>query len=1012
MSDRAAQPRVTQGGDAPPPLAGPLPPLTSLDPAGSFAGRHIGPRPADTAAMLEVVGHPSLDALVDACVPEGVRDREPLALPPAQGEAAVLALLRERAAANEVFTSMIGLGYHGTVTPPVIQRTVLENPAWYTAYTPYQPEISQGRLEALINFQTTVADLTGLPVAGASMLDEATAAAEAMTLVRRAGRAKAEAVFVVDADTLPQTLGVLQTRAEPLGIRLHVADLTDGWPTDLPEAGAFGVLLSYPGASGAVRDHRALAAAAHEAGASVVVAADLLALTLLEAPGEWGADVACGTTQRFGVPMGYGGPHAGYLSVREGLARQLPGRLVGVSVDADGDVAYRLALQTREQHIRREKATSNICTAQVLLAVMAGAYAVYHGPEGLAAIAARVHRSATTLAGWLRSGGLELVHDRFFDTIEVRVPGRAREVLAAAAQRRINLRPVDADTVAVACDETTTPAILRAVAASFGIAADDASLDDGGLAGWGDDGALPPELRRRTPFLTHPVFSAHRSETAMLRYLRSLSDKDLALDRTMIPLGSCTMKLNAAAEMAAITWPEFADLHPFVPAEQARGYARLIEELCAGLAEITGYASVSVQPNAGSQGEFAGLLAIRGYHRSRGEDERDVCLIPSSAHGTNAASAVMAGMRVVVVACDEAGNVDLAELRSKVAQHAGRLAALMITYPSTHGVFETDIQDICAAVHDAGGQVYVDGANLNAMVGLARPGRFGSDVSHLNLHKTFCIPHGGGGPGVGPVAVREHLVPFLPGHPVVDTGASGPVVSAAPWGSAGILPISWAYLRLMGPDGLTRATEHAILAANYLAARLREHYPVLYTGTNGLVAHECILDIRPLTRATGVTNDDIAKRLIDFGFHAPTMSFPVAGTLMVEPTESEDKAELDRFVEAMVAIRGEIEKVATGEYDRTDNPLRNAPHTLAMVAGEWDRPYPRSTAVHPVPRLKDRGYLSPVRRIDQAYGDRNLVCSCPPPEAFADPEPQEVAGRTAGAPDDLGTVADVVGARN
>ncbi|MGY1826069.1 aminomethyl-transferring glycine dehydrogenase [Blastococcus sp. SYSU DS0541] len=1008
MTDRAA----ASTGEATTPIAGPLPSLNALDTAGSFAGRHIGPRPDDTAAMLEVVGHPSLESLVDACVPEGVRDRAPLDLPPAESEAAVLALLRERAAANEVFTSMIGLGYSGTITPPVIQRTVLENPAWYTAYTPYQPEISQGRLEALINFQTTVADLTGLPVAGASMLDEATAAAEAMTLVRRAGRAKGDAVFVVDRDTLPQTLGVLQTRAEPLGIRLHVADLSAGWPTDLPEAGAFGVLLSYPGASGAVRDHRALAAAAHEAGAAVVVAADLLALTLLEAPGEWGADVACGTSQRFGVPMGYGGPHAGYLSVREGLARQLPGRLVGVSVDADGDVAYRLALQTREQHIRREKATSNICTAQVLLAVMAGAYAVYHGPEGLTAIAARVHRGATVLAGWLRAGGLEIVHEHFFDTVEVAVPGRAAEVVAAAAQRRINLRLVDADTVAVACDETTTPAVLLAVAESFGVPADETALDDAGAD------ALPAALRRRTPFLTHPVFSAHRSETAMLRYLRSLSDKDLALDRTMIPLGSCTMKLNAAAEMAAITWPEFAHLHPFAPAEQARGYRQLIDELCAGLAEVTGYAGVSVQPNAGSQGEFAGLLAIRGYHRSRGEGHRDVCLIPSSAHGTNAASAVMAGMRVVVVACDEAGNVDVADLHAKVDQHADRLAGLMITYPSTHGVFEADIQEICAAVHDAGGQVYVDGANLNALVGLARPGRFGSDVSHLNLHKTFCIPHGGGGPGVGPVAVREHLLPFLPGHPVVDTGASGPVVSAAPWGSAGILPISWAYMRLMGPDGLTRATEHAILAANYVAARLRDHYPVLYTGATGLVAHECILDIRPLTKATGVTNDDIAKRLIDFGFHAPTMSFPVAGTLMVEPTESEDKAELDRFVDAMVAIRAEIEKVATGEYDRTDNPLRNAPHTLAMVAGEWGRPYPRSEAVYPVRALQGRSYLSPVRRIDQAYGDRNLVCSCPPPEAFEDHDfgahaPSgngAVPSRGQGHPDDLGTTADVVGA--
>ncbi|MFW3172426.1 aminomethyl-transferring glycine dehydrogenase [Geodermatophilus sp. CPCC 206100] len=993
------------------PLSGSLPSLTALDPAGSFASRHIGPSPAGTERMLAAVGFPSLQSLVDACVPEGVRDRSALDLPAAADEATVLRLLAERAAANDVYTSMIGLGYSGTVTPAVIQRAVLENPAWYTAYTPYQPEISQGRLEALLNFQTMVADLTGLPVAGASLLDEATAAAEAMTLVRRAGRRGGgrsdddSAVFVVDADTLPQTLAVLRTRAEPLGIGLHVADLAGGWPPDLPPAGAFGVLLSCPGASGAVRDHRALAAAAHEAGAAVVVAADLLALTLLEAPGEWGADVACGTSQRFGVPLGYGGPHAGYLAVREGLARQLPGRLVGVSVDADGDVAYRLALQTREQHIRREKATSNICTAQVLLAVMAGAYAVHHGAEGLTAIAARVHRSAQALAGWLRAGGVDVVHDRFFDTVLARVPGRAADVVAAAAQRRVNLRLVDADTVGVACDETTTVEVLRTVAGAFGVPADDAVL--------GADGAdaLPPELRRRTPFLTHPVFSAHRSETALLRYLRSLADKDLALDRTMIPLGSCTMKLNAAVEMAAVTWPEFAQLHPFAPAEQARGYRQLIDELCAGLAEITGYAAVSVQPNAGSQGEFAGLLAIRGYHRSRGEAHRDVCLIPSSAHGTNAASAVMAGMRVVVVACDEAGNVDLADLRARVAEHADQLAALMITYPSTHGVFEADIRELCAAVHDAGGQVYVDGANLNAMVGLARPGRFGSDVSHLNLHKTFCIPHGGGGPGVGPIGVREHLVPFLPGHPLVDTGASGPAVSAAPWGSAGILPISWAYLRLMGPDGLLRATEHAILAANYVAARLREHYPVLYTGADGLVAHECILDIRPLTKATGITNDDIAKRLVDYGFHAPTMSFPVPGTLMVEPTESEDEAELDRFVEAMTAIRGEVEKVATGEYDRTDNPLRNAPHTLGMLAGEWGRPYPRDVAVHPVPGLRGRGYLPPVRRVDQAHGDRNLVCSCPPPEAFAEPGREPATRRPAqvpGAADDRGTAAEPV----
>ena len=962
-----------------------LPALADLQPRGAFADRHIGPRPDDTAAMLAAVGQSSLAALVDAAVPAVVRDRSALHLPAARGEAEVLAALRERAAANDVFTSMIGLGYSGTTTPAVIQRTILENPAWYTAYTPYQPEISQGRLEALINFQTTVADLTGLPVAGASMLDESTAAAEAMTLVRRAGGAQGgrgadgSAVFVVDADTLPQTLAVLQTRAEPLGITLHMADLSQGWPADVPAA--FGVLLAYPGASGAVRDHRSLAAAAHEAGAAVVVAADLLALTLVAAPGEWGADVACGTTQRFGVPMGYGGPHAGYLSVREGLARQLPGRLVGVSVDADGDVAYRLALQTREQHIRREKATSNICTAQVLLAVIAGAYAVYHGPEGLAAIAARAHRSATTLAGWLRTGGVGIVHEHFFDTVLAAVPGRAAEVVAAAAKRRINLRLVDADTVAVACDETTTVDTLRDVAAAFGV-------EPGGLDDVTD--ALPAAVRRGTPYLTHPVFAAHRSETAMLRYLRSLSDKDLALDRTMIPLGSCTMKLNAATEMAAITWPGFAGLHPFAPIEQARGYAQLIDELCTGLAEITGYAAVSVQPNAGSQGEFAGLLAIRGYHHSRGDSQRDVCLIPSSAHGTNAASAVMAGMRVVVVACDDQGNVDIDDLRAKAQQHTDRLAALMITYPSTHGVFETAVGDICAAVHDAGGQVYVDGANLNALVGLARPGRFGSDVSHLNLHKTFCIPHGGGGPGVGPIGVREHLVPFLPGHPLVETGGTGPAVAGAPFGSAGILPISWAYLRLMGPDGLTRATEHAILAANYVAARLREHYPVLYTGAQGLVAHECILDVRGITKATGVTNDDIAKRLIDYGFHAPTMSFPVNGTLMVEPTESEDLGEIDRFVDAMIAIRGEIARVESGEFDRVDNPLRNAPHTLAMLARDWDKPYSRETAVYPAPGLVGRSYLSPVRRIDGAYGDRNLVCSCPSPEAFEDVEPSAV----------------------
>jgi glycine dehydrogenase len=951
-------------------------PLSELERDIPFADRHIGPRPAELERMLAAIGAGSLDELADTVVPPGIRDREPVAtsLPPAASETAVLAELRGLAARNTVTVPMIGLGYAATITPPVIRRNVLENPAWYTAYTPYQPEISQGRLEALLTFQTAVADLTGLPVAGASLLDEATAAAEAMTLLRRAGRSRS-ARFVVDADTLPQTLDVLRTRAVPLGIELEIADLADG----LPDGELFGLLLSYPGASGAVRDPRALIEAAHERGALVAVAADLLALTLLTPPGELGADAALGTTQRFGVPLGFGGPHAAYLSVATAHARQLPGRLVGLSRDADGNPALRLALQTREQHIRREKATSNICTAQVLLAVVAACYAVHHGPDGLRRIAQRAHRMAAVLAAGLRAGGVEVVHGEFFDTVAARVPGRADAVVTAAHDAGIALRRVDADTVGIACSELTTVAHVSAVWAAFGVSADVVSGDVTELDAATAD-ALPAQLVRTSDYLTHPVFHEHRSETSLMRWLRRLADADLALDRTMIPLGSCTMKLNAAAEMEPITWPEFADLHPFAPVADAEGTLELIADLERWLAELTGYAAVSLQPNAGSQGEFAGLLAIAAYHRSRGDEHRDVCLIPASAHGTNAASAVMAGMRVVVVATGPTGDVDLDDLRAKIAEHGDRLAALMITYPSTHGVYEADVRDVCAAVHEAGGQVYVDGANLNALVGLARPGAFGGDVSHLNLHKTFCIPHGGGGPGVGPVAVAEHLVPFLPGRGVVGA------VSAAPYGSPGVLPISWAYLRLMGQDGLRRATLTAVAAANYVATRLREHFPVLYAGTGGWVAHECILDLRGITRDTGVTVDDVAKRLADYGLHAPTMSFPVAGTLMVEPTESEDLAEIDRFVAAMIGIRGEIDRVAAGEWPVTDNPLRGAPHTAASLVDKWDHPYPADLAGYPtgaVPGVHDHKVWPPVRRIDGAHGDRNLVCSCPPVEAFA-----------------------------
>ncbi len=941
--------------------------------AASFARRHIGPDGADIDAMLAELGYPSLDALVDAAVPAAIRERSPLDLGEGLSERDALAQLRTLAARNEVFTSLIGLGYHDTITPPVIRRNVLEDPAWYTAYTPYQPEISQGRLEALINFQTMVADLTGLALANASLLDEGTAAAEAMAMLHRVN-AKRGNVFVVGADCHPQTIDVVRTRAEPLGIDVVVGD---PFADDIP-AECFAVLVQYPGSSGMLRDLRPVVERTHAAGALVCVAADLLALTLVVPPGDAGADVAVGTTQRFGVPLGFGGPHAAYFATRDEFRRTLPGRLVGVSIDDAGRTAYRLALQTREQHIRREKATSNICTAQVLLAVIAGLYAAYHGAEGLRAIARRVHGLTTLLAEALRTGGVELVNDAWFDTITARVPGRAAEIAAAARAHRINLREVDGDTLAMALDETTTTDVVAEVCAAFGVAAPAGTADDAPSC------VIPDDLRRTSEFLTHPVFSTHRSEHQMLRYLRRLSDRDLALDRTMIPLGSCTMKLNATAEMEPITWPEWSRIHPFAPIEQVPGYLQLFADLERWLAEITGYDAVSLQPNAGSQGEYAGLLAIRKFHASNDGVERDVCLIPASAHGTNAASAAMAGMHVVVVACDDHGNVDLDDLKVKADAHADRLGALMVTYPSTHGVFEEQIRDICAIVHDHGGQVYLDGANLNALVGVARPGKFGADVSHLNLHKTFCIPHGGGGPGVGPIGVRAHLAPFLPSHPLrreagPDTGIGA--ISAAPWGSAGILPIPWMYIAMMGADGLRRATQVAILNANYLARKLAPHYPVLYTGNNGLVAHECIIDLRPITRDAGISVDDVAKRLIDFGFHAPTMSFPVAGTLMIEPTESEDRAELDRFVEAMVTIRAEIDRVASGEWPVDDNPLARAPHTAEDVTSdEWNRPYPRETAAFPVPGLRTQKYWPPVGRIDGAYGDRNVFCSCPPLE--------------------------------
>ncbi len=942
------------------------------EPAATFVRRHIGPSPRDVAAMLETVGASSLGALMAETLPSSIRQTAPLDLGPPLSETEAIAHMRQLAGKNQVFTSLIGQGYSGTILPAVIQRNILENPAWYTAYTPYQPEISQGRLEALFNFQTMICDLTGLDVANASLLDEATAAAEAMALAERATQAKTRSFFV-DAEVHPQTLAVLRTRAEPLGWNLIVGDPL----RDLDRAEVFGGLLQYPGTSGAVRDLRPAIAALRAKGALAIVAADLLGLTLLASPGELGADIAIGSAQRFGVPVGYGGPHAAYMAARDALKRSLPGRIVGLSIDSRGQPAYRLALQTREQHIRREKATSNICTAQVLLAIIASMYAVYHGPEGLTHIARSVHRRTAVLAAGLRRLGFAPRSDAFFDTVTVDAGGKRNEIIAGARVEKINLR-IGEGTLGIALDETTTPAIVEAVWRAFGGKLAYADVESASSE------AIPADLKRGSAFLTHPVFHAHRSETELLRYMRKLADRDLALDRAMIPLGSCTMKLNATTEMVPLTWPEFGQLHPFAPSEQAAGYHALFARLERWLCDITGYEAISLQPNSGAQGEYAGLLAIRGYHAARGEAHRNVCLIPSSAHGTNPASAHMAGMDVVVVACDARGDVDVGDLHAKAGQHAKNLAAIMITYPSTHGVFEEHIREICDTVHGHGGQVYLDGANLNAQVGLARPGDYGADVSHLNLHKTFCIPHGGGGPGMGPIGVKAHLAPFLPGHSANGGGTPVGPVSAAPYGSASILTISYIYILMMGGEGLARATEIAILNANYIAARLDPHFPVLYRNAKGRVAHECIVDPRPLKASSGVTVDDIAKRLIDYGFHAPTMSFPVPGTLMIEPTESESKAEIDRFCDAMIAIRHEIAEIDNGRWKVEASPLRHAPHTVHDIADDaWQRPYGRAEGCFPAGTSRTDKYWCPVGRVDNVYGDRNLVCSCPPVAEYA-----------------------------
>ena len=952
-------------------------PYRDLAPATEFIGRHIGPREPDIKEMLGDLGLDSMDELIDRAVPGVIRTDDRPDVPGPMSETEALERLARIAGQNEIYTSLIGMGYYGTLLPSVIRRNLLENPGWYTSYTPYQPEISQGRLEALLNFQTMVTDLTGMEIANSSLLDEATAAAEAMAMFKRVNRRSGN-VFFVDAATHPQTIEVIKTRANPLGFEVRIGDPA----TDLGGINPFGVLLQYPGTHGGINDLQNVVAGVHESGGLVVVAADLLALTLVTPPGEFGADAVVGSSQRLGVPMMYGGPHAAYMATREEHKRQLPGRVAGVSRDAEGRMALRLTLQTREQHIRREKATSNICTAQVLLAVIAAMYATYHGPDGLRVIAERVHRLTSALAAGLRAGGVPVRNESWFDTITVGVDD-AGETLAAARERRINLRGVDRTTVGVSLDETITPAYLDALFEIFGVAADTATLLDEAPSG------IPGGLRRTSTFLTHPVFNSYHSETEMMRYLRHLQGKDIALDRSMIPLGSCTMKLNAATEMIPVTWPGFSELHPFAPLDQARGYLELIGNIEAWLAALTGYDAVSVQPNSGAQGEFTGLLAIRAYHQSNGEGDRDICLIPASAHGTNPASASMAGLRVVVVATDDDGNIDVDDLKAKAEKHRDRLAAIMVTYPSTHGVFEERIVDVCTIVHDNGGQVYLDGANLNAMLGLAEPGRFGSDVSHLNLHKTFAIPHGGGGPGVGPIAVGAHLAPFLPGHPLVEDlpGHEDGIgaVSAAPFGSAGVLPISWAYIAMLGADGLRKSTEVAILSANYVAARLAPHYPVLYTGAGGLVAHECIIDIRQIQHEVGVTNEDIAKRLIDYGFHAPTMSFPVAGTLMIEPTESESKAELDRFCDAMIAIKAEIDAVATGTVPLEESVLRRSPHPAEDLVGDvWDRPYGREAAGYPVATLRHDKYWVPVGRIDNTWGDRHVFCSCPPMEVYED----------------------------
>ncbi|MBQ4853524.1 aminomethyl-transferring glycine dehydrogenase [Rhodanobacter sp. B2A1Ga4] len=946
----------------------PTPSLRDLEHHGAFIERHIGPDDAEIAQMLRVIGHDSLESMTDAIVPGSIKSAAPLALPQAVTEEEALAKIRAIADRNEVFRSFIGQGYYGTLTPNVILRNILENPAWYTAYTPYQAEISQGRMEALINFQTMCADLTGMEIANASLLDEATAAAEAMTLAKRSCKSKSN-VFFVSNGVHPQTLEVVRTRAEPLGIELVVGADSDAAGTE-----AFGVLLQYPDTFGSINDYRAIADAVHARGGLVAVATDLLALTLIAAPGEWGADIVVGNSQRFGVPFGNGGPHAAFMACRDAYKRSMPGRLIGVSIDAEGKAAYRLTLQTREQHIRREKATSNICTAQVLLAVMASMYAVYHGPEGLTRIARRTHRLSAILAASLRQAGVK-VGANFFDTLHI-TDVDADAVHARAETLHINLRQIHGTCIGISLDETTTRAEVIALAGLFGAEIDNIDELDAATAD-----ALPAALLRQTDFLTHPVFNTHHSEHELLRYMRALADKDLAMDRTMIPLGSCTMKLNATAEMIPITWPEFGNIHPLAPTSQTTGYKELIDGLEAMLVECTGYDAVSLQPNSGAQGEYAGLLAIRAYHRSRNEAHRDICLIPESAHGTNPASAHLCGMSVVVTKCDANGNVDVEDIRRAAEKYSDRLAALMITYPSTHGVFEEDIVAICDIVHQHGGQVYTDGANMNALVGVAKPGKWGSDVSHLNLHKTFCIPHGGGGPGVGPCAVKSHLAPFLP-RKLGEESAVG-MVSAASFGSASILPISWMYITMMGQQGLRKATQVALLNANYIAKRLAAHYPTLYTGRNGLVAHECILDLRPLKDATGIGAEDVAKRLIDFGFHAPTLSFPVSGTLMVEPTESESQIELDRFIDAMIQIRDEIRAIEEGKLDREDNPLKNAPHTATMVsASEWTHAYPRELAAFPLASLKLQKYWSPVARVDNVYGDKNIMCACIPVDAY------------------------------